>query len=59
MFGFSSASYDTHKRECHLSEENRYTRPKASQSNPIFDYIENQCASTGMKQQFPLLSQGF
>lgn len=43
----SSASYDTNRRECYLSPDDRYTKPRSFQSNPIYDYIENQCVPTG------------
>ncbi|XP_046464235.1 uncharacterized protein LOC124210016 isoform X1 [Daphnia pulex] len=39
-----SASYDTNRKECYLSPDDRYTKPRAFQSNPIYDYIENQCS---------------
>ena len=50
----SSASYDTNRRECYLSPDDRYTKPRAFQTNPIYDYIENQCAPTGLADQFVL-----
>ena len=43
----SSASYDTNRKECYLSPDDRYTKPRAFQSNPIYDYIENQCSPIG------------
>ncbi|KAI9559609.1 hypothetical protein GHT06_013614 [Daphnia sinensis] len=45
-----SASYDTNRRECYLSPDDRYTKPRSFQSNPIYDYIENQCVPTDSRQ---------
>ena len=42
-----SASYDSNQSECHLSSEDKFTQPQAFQTNPIYEYIENQCSPPG------------
>ncbi len=44
-FDCKSASYDHLRKECHLSEEDRYTAPESFVSKQGTDYLENQCQS--------------
>ncbi|KAG1683991.1 hypothetical protein GQR58_009584 [Nymphon striatum] len=40
-----SATYSQNSRTCALSTETRFTRPKDFKSQPLAEYLENQCAS--------------
>ena len=45
-FSCKSASYDHLRKECHLSEEDRFTRPEGFVVKQGSDYLENQCESS-------------
>ncbi len=44
-FNCMSASYDHLRKECLLSDENRFTQPNGFVSKQGVDYLENQCES--------------
>ena len=52
-----SASYDHVRQECHLSREDRFTKPNDFVVRQGVDYLENQCQSG--KTGFSCSTQGF
>ena len=54
-FSCRSATYDHLRKECHLSEEDRFTQPGSFVVRQGSDYLENQCES----RKCPLLYPGY